>query len=102
MFFPKETCLKNPTAYDSFPKIIIYGSGSGVLTINGSIINVSSIGNGMVIDSELQDAYHGTSNWNKNITLNDRRFPKLKAGENLISFSGGITSVEVIPRWWTL
>ena len=56
----------------------------------------------MVIDSELQDAYHGTSNWNKNITLNDRRFPKLKAGENLISFSGGITSVEVIPRWWTL
>ena len=100
--FIKETCLKNPTAYDSLPKIIIYGSGSGVLTVNGSVTNISSIGNGMVIDSELQDAYHGTSNWNKYITLNNHKFPRLKPGENLISFSGGITSVEVIPRWWTL
>jgi phage-related protein len=40
-------------------------------------------------------------NRNSTITLNNG-FPKLVPGENNISFSGGITSVEVIPKWWTL
>ena len=53
------------------------------------------------IDSELQDAYKGTTNCNSLVTLSNG-FPKLIKGENEISFSGGITSVEVIPKWWTL
>ena len=36
------------------------------------------------------------------VVLKNREFPKLVPGSNTISFSGGITSVEIIPRWWTI
>ena len=54
----------------------------------------------MTIDSEFQDVYHGTTNCNQNVSINE--FPKIVSGNNYISFSGGITSLEIIPRWWTL
>ncbi len=54
------------------------------------------------IDCDLQDAYSGTTNKNSDIILNGGEFPKLDPGENQISFSGGITSVEITPRWWTI
>ena len=29
-------------------------------------------------------------------------FPELKSGMNLITFTGGITSIEITGRWWTI
>ena len=29
-------------------------------------------------------------------------WPELAAGENLIQWSGGIQTVKIMPRWWTL
>lgn len=65
------------------------------------MVKISDIGNCIVINSEIQDAYEGTINKNSYISLNNG-FPKLGIGENEISFSGGITHIEMIPKWWTL
>lgn len=56
----------------------------------------------LTVNSELQDAYSGTINLNSMIVLNGGDFPKLEPGDNSISFSGGITMLEVIPKWWTI
>lgn len=93
--------LRNPTGFKSLPIIKVNGSGKGNLRVGDYLITISNISPYLTIDSELQDAYKGTTNCNSRITLSNG-FPKLIKGENEISFSGGITSVEVIPKWWTL
>lgn len=99
--FSEAGTIFNPTGFKSFPTIIINGNGAGVLRIGIYTVSVSSIDTSVTINSDIQDAYNGMENRNSTITLNNG-FPKLVPGENNISFSGGITSVEVIPKWWTL
>ena len=93
--------LRNPTFFKSLPIITVKGSGSGALRIGDFVVQFSAINGTTIVDSEIQDCYFGTTNLNPNVTLSNG-FPKLLPGENEISFSGGITSVEVIPKWWTL
>lgn len=52
------------------------------------------------VDCELQNAYRGDINMNNLMILNGEDFPRIDPGEQLISFNGGVQSVEVIPRWW--
>lgn len=99
--FTAKGTLSNPTKFEALPTIIVKGSGKGVLQIGKYTVTISDINSLVTIDCELQDAYNGTANRNSTITLSDG-FPKLVSGSNSITFSGGITSVEVIPKWWTL
>ena len=48
-------------------------------------------------DSELMNFYHDATP--KNDTVSGEGFPLLYPGENAIIFDGGITSIEVMPRW---
>lgn len=99
--FTSAGTITNPTIFTSLPIINVKGSGKGVLRVGEYVVTISSISTSVTIDSEIQDAYKGTENKNSTITL-DKGFPKLVKGNNSISFTGGITSVEVIPKWWTL
>lgn len=96
--------LMNPTQFTALPIIkITKNNSSGVLNINGYTLTIASDSStSLVIDSEIQNAYSGTLNKNSIVTLNSGNFPMLGAGSNAISFSGGISKVEVTPRWWTL
>ncbi|CCZ04614.1 putative uncharacterized protein [Eubacterium sp. CAG:603] len=97
-----KTCkLRNPTNFKSLPIIKVYGSDEGILRIGDYVITLSKIDSYVVVDSELQDIYKDAINCNSTATLSNG-FPKLIKGENEVSFSGGITKVEVIPKWWTL
>lgn len=97
--FSAADTLYNPTAYNSKPEITIYGTGSGTLTINTQTITLTDLSEYIVIDSDLQDAYKGTLNANAKMT---GEFPELEPGANNISWTGGITGISIIPRWWTL
>lgn len=101
--FTSAGILKNPTRQIACPIIAVYGSDSGTLNIGGYIVNISNIRGSIIINSEIQDAYDGSpvTNRNGDVALSNG-FPKLNKGETNVSFSGGITSVEVIPKWWTL
>lgn len=96
-----STVFSNPTPFESLPIIKVYGSGAGVLTVGEYEIKITDIGDQIVIDSEIQDAYLNKTNKNKVISLTNG-FPKLKPGNTTISFSGNITKVEVAPKWFTL
>lgn len=96
-----QTTIQNPTGFTALPIINVYGSGSGTLVVGDYTVTISNIGTEIVIDSEIQDAYLGTANKNPMITI-PNGFPKLETGLTTIGFSGGITKVEVIPKWFTL
>lgn len=90
--------IMNPTGFEAYPLFKVTGT-SGVLTVNGNSITISSIKDFVMLDCELQDAYK--ENINKNSTISGT-FPVLKPGSNTISWTGGISSVVMKPRWWTI
>lgn len=100
--FTKPFVLRNPTRFYSEPFILINGSGNVTLQVGAYPIQIKSLSSNIVIDSEIQDCYKGLVNQNGSVIL-EKGFPKLAPGSNTVTWSGsGITSVEVIPRWWTL
>lgn len=86
--------------FPALPLIKVIGNGTGILSVGGVTIRISEIDEYVVIDCDLQDAYKGTQNKNNTISLDS--FPVLNTGENMIGWSGGIESVEITPRWWTV
>ena len=46
------------------------------------------------------NAYNAAGFCNETILSED--FPELLEGKTTITWTGGITAVEVTPRWWTL
>lgn len=94
--------ITNPTDQDSKPVITVYGSGAGVLKVGSTQVTISNIDGYITINSELQDCYRGASDQNGVVTLSSDSYPVLVPGDNGIEFSGGITSVEITPRWWTV
>ena len=92
--------LRNPTLFNASPKIMVFGSGSGKFTIGNYSVEITNILDGMIVDCEMQDAYFGSTNCNGRIVLDD--FPKILPESNPVTITGGITKLEVLPRWWTL
>ena len=98
--FTTSTEYRNPTDFPAKPLIKIRGSGSGTVKIGAYTVTINDILDGMVVDSEQQDTYKDQTNCNSKVSISE--YPKLIAGNNAISISGGVTSIEIIPRWWTL
>lgn len=86
--------------FDALPLITVYGSGASTLNVSGTTVQIKSINGSLTLDSETQNAYKGTQN--KNSTISAPKFPILYSGDNEISWTGGITKIEITPRWWTL
>ena len=92
--------LYNPSAFKALPLITVKGTGSGSVVFNGKTIAISDIGNEVTIDAKMHRAYNGDTNRISTITGN---FEDLVLGkETEISWSGGVTGISVIPRWWTI
>ena len=98
--FTTSTEYRNPTDFPAKPLIKIHGSGSGTVGIGTYTVTINDILDGMIVDSEQQDTYKDQTNCNSLVSIAE--YPKLISGNNAISFSGGVTSIEIIPRWWTL
>lgn len=93
----------NPTARTAKPCLKVYGSGAGTVYCNGTTITISDIPQYIYIDSDSQNCFKEISDANLNSLVSlSNGFPVLSAGDNSISWSGGVTNVEVMPRWWNL
>jgi len=100
----KSFSLANPYQHSAKPYLKIYGSGSGTLTIQSTSLNKTwnfkSISEYVECDSELMNFYKATEL--KNNTVTGDGFPILAPGKNTFTISGGITKIEVVPRWCAL
>jgi len=90
--------LTNPTGFTAEPLITLFGSGEGTLTIGDYTITVGDC-NRVVLDCMEEDAWRESDGSNL-YSLVSGTFPKLHAGDNVLSYSGGITGVYLIPRWY--
>lgn len=86
--------IENPTLFDAKPLIRMYGNGT--IIINGRTMTVTNVNGYIDIDSDLMNAYKGSTNMNNNIS---GEFPILNAGENEITCSNRI---EIKPRWFNI
>lgn len=90
--------LSNPYGFPASPLLQIDGAGSGSITIGEKTIQILNLESNLTIDCETMNAFQGIHN--KNADIKAYEFPILEAGENEISFFGGITSLKIVPRWW--
>lgn len=103
--FTAPGTLYNPTLFNAQPTITIYGTAAGTVSVGGVAVEIKSITDPIVLDCELMQAFSQPGegapvNQNSNIYVPE--FPMLQPGANALAFTGGITKVEIIPRWWTL
>ncbi len=105
----KEICLsqsgetlRNPFDFYSQPLITLTGADEGTLTIGEYIVNIYGFDDGdITLNCETQNAYLSDGTF-CNDNIYSEEFPALAPGINTIEWSGGITSVNITPRWWTL
>lgn len=90
--------LLNPTPNTAKPLLRVYGTGT--LTINSITVQITSANTYTDIDSEIEEAYKGSTSCNNNLVLTNGLFPVLTSGNNTISFTG-FSKVEIKPNWWT-
>ena len=91
-----QNVLVNPGSAYSEPVIVVNGSGDITLIINGEFIELTDIEGGITLNSEILEAYHADTLMNEHM---DGEFPLLKPGNNLISWSGDVTSLVIQPNW---
>ena len=90
--------VENWGTENSKPLIRLQGSGTVECRVNGNSVfsyTFPSNDTEVYIDSELQDAYVGSVLKNRNMV---GEFPLLNSGDNEISFTGNLTSVEIYAR----
>ena len=88
--------LVNPGSAYSEPVIVVNGSGDITLIVNGEFVELTDIDGSITLNSEILEAYHADTLMNEHM---DGEFPLLKPGNNLISWSGDVTSLVIQPNW---
>lgn len=91
--------IRNATPFIAKPLIRVYGTGA--IAVGNRTVQVTEADVYTDIDSEIQEAYQGTTNCNNNIVLVQGEFPTLVPGVNEITFTG-FTEAYIMPRWWTI
>lgn len=92
--------IRNPYEFHAKPIIRVYGTGEGQVFIGDESITILQNNGYIDLNCETHNAYDAAGFCNGYVKTND--FPDLKPGRNIISWSGGITALEITPRWWTL
>lgn len=95
------TLINNPYLTAAYPRITVIGQGEIELNIGRYTCFLEDIEDGIIIDSELLDAF----NLEGTLLANDKlggEFPRLEPGDQYISWTGSVVSVTIEPRWRTL
>ena len=85
----------------SRPRLTIYGSGTIIVTLNGTnILGINLTTDHITIDGESMEAYNGNTLLNRNVVGNYDLL-RLRAGMNVLSWTGNVTKavLENYSRW---
>ena len=91
------TLIKNPGTLESEPIINIYGIGDITLNIDDHVIELYGVEDKVIINSEIKDCYDDAMN-----NLNSKmvgEFPVLQVGDNIFTWTGNVSKIEVVPNW---
>lgn len=94
----QPTSIFNEGTFESKPIIKVYGGGNITLTVNNKNVVLTAIDQSVTLDSEIEHAY-------KDLVVNTQNykmlgdFPILKEEQNIITWVGNVTKIEIIPKW---
>ena len=102
--------IRNPTNQIALPIIRVEvdnSTGGTIIFTSGTYVCSFSIlankGTEFIINSELQDVYINGTGKNDCVSFTSGYFPSLIGNATTnITLGTGITSVEIIPNWWTV
>lgn len=96
--------LINPTLIFSKPLIRVNGSGNIMLVINGKSFELRGVDGYILLDSNTMHGYKEENGivYNENDRVYTLDYPVLIPGENTISWTGNVSSLEIDPRWRAL
>lgn len=97
--------LYNPSKFKAKPLLTISGSGSGTITftdLNESprTLSFTDLSGITIVDPTLHAAIRNGQSVNSTVT--GRYEDAYLSKETAIGWTGGISAVTVIPRWWTI
>ena len=88
--------ITNPSGVFALPKITVYGTGNQTLTVGGKQTKVNILAGNLTLDSALMECYQGGTAQNNQM---QGPFPVFNTGATAITWSSGITKIEIEPRW---
>lgn len=93
--------ITNEQKYPSKPLIKLTGSGDASFFVNNEEFKLKGLDTELIIDSVLEESYRklGGAIEHQDQVTTFMDFPELKPGENTITWSSGIKSFELTPRW---
>ena len=105
VYYETSGGIYNPTLFPASPLVTVYGTGAGTVTLGQTTVVIHTMADQLILDCDLQNAYRQIADGiveNCNGTIYAPQFPVLQPGENAVEFTGDITRLEIIPRWWEL
>ena len=90
------TAVNNPGSVFSEPVITVFGSGDITLMVGLTIVELEGVSDSITLNTPLIEAYKGTASINSSMSGD---FPILTPGMNAVSWSGGVSKVEIQPNW---
>lgn len=101
--YTNGSIITNPGTAASLPRVTIVGSGSFDVTIAGQTVHFDSISGGVIVDSDIGDAFSTSTPptlLNRHV---DGELWTIPPGDSTIEWDleagASITSVTILPRW---
>ena len=91
--------IYNPTRFTSKPLIHIVAIGDVTVSIGGNTLSVN-VADYMNIDCETMNVYRQPSENRNNLASGS--FPVIPSGVQTVGITGNVSSVTVVPRWFTI
>lgn len=92
----QQSKLYNIGSIYADPLIKVFGTGDGQILINSQVIQFSGIQDYLMVDAKLKIVHKDNLPAGRKMSGS---FPVLEEGENIVFFNGGITKLEITPRW---
>ena len=93
------TYITNPSAIFSEPVLNVTLTADAQITIGASYFELSGQTGIVTIDTPLMETYKGYYSCNSSMTGD---YPLLHSGQNIISWTGGVSQIVITPNWRTL
>ena len=91
--------IENPGTAPAQPRLMIEGSGSFVVTVNGCMMEFEGVEGGIVVDCGQMDCLSLDGAQLLNGCVGMAEFPVLRPGQNSVSWTGNVEKITVEPRW---
>jgi len=94
--FTQTGAIANVGTVDSYPMIIVHGSGECVFSVGDQEITITDVDPQVPVYIDCEAGYVYTEDGATEMT---GEFPRLVTGTNAVVLTSGVTQLDIRPRW---